>query len=785
MSEPDSTEAPPERVRKKRTMTDAQLENLRKGRERRAERREERLRELAEKHSEEEPDREGNVSFVAGAASQPTPVPVDPLIGANAEEVRRAFEEEHYGPDAAVPPDESNLHRRGAPTMEVEVPDLSGDQYVPRNLDDLMSHAPIGDGQYYISVERKAPRVWGGAQCSGILPHLREYLTTDQFKRRYGGGEYILVLYGPPKRGGVYDPETRRTRPKALTTPVKFTVPLHEYAPQLFDDLSEEDDDESEGSVRYMNSAQPPWSAGRPKSNAEARMFEASLEHEERQRGRAEQREREREEREKELQREAQQQGLTMAELLAKQKESEIRRIELAHQREMEIAERAHKERLEMMRAEVNKPGETQALGTALKDILSVMKPDGSSDQQLKDMVQQHAREIERIQNQVKDANERADRRIREAEERADKAKEEADRRADERIRDIERRAEERMKESHERSEKRVREVEEAARRVVEDARSQAQLRLDDERRNNDRDLRAKEDAANMRVESLKASYETRIAAKDEEITRSRAEAERYRQEAQTKGDLAKQVQAFSATAEALGFEKSGGAATEETPQDWKTMLLGLGAELVRQGPAMIQSAGTTVQQLRGQAPQPSAMAPYVAPQQQRQLPPRLHNREGGVFQAMPFGTEDGASLMMEQQQAPKYPPGYMPSPQVPSQQGQPPIAPQVQEAPAQAVQPQAQPQQQGGVPPGVSVEQAAQFRAMLEAALAQGKNPAELAAEIKASVGPQMAAAIAGSITPEAVVAALQQMPDGAQSPLVRREGQKFLRELHEALQG
>lgn len=788
MTDDPSIEAPEQatKVRKKRTMSAAQLDNLRKGRERRAENREARLRELAEKHAEEP-----KVTFSPGTETIPSPsppptgAPFDALIAQNAEEARRAFEDDHYNLDAAVPPDESNLHRRSAPTMEVEVPDLSGDQYVPRNLDDLMSHAPIGDGQYYISVERKAPRVWGGAQCAGILPHLTEYLTTDAFKRRYGGGEYILVLYGPPRRGGIYDPETRRIRPKALTTPVKFTVPLHEYAPQLFDDLAQDEDD-PEGPVKYMNVAQPPWAAGRPKSNAEARMFEASLEHEERQQGRVEQREREREERERNLQQEAQRQGLTMAELLAKQKEAEIRRMELQHQREMDMADRAHKERMEMMRAEVNKPGETQALGTALKDILSVMKPNGAGEQQLKDMVQQHAREVERIQNQVKDANERADRRIREAEERADKAKEEADRRADERIRDIERRSEERIKEAHERSEKRVREVEEAARRVVEDARQQAQLRLDDERRNNDRDLRAKEDSANMRVESLKASYETRIAAKDEEITRSRAEAERYRQEAQSKGDLAKQVQVFSATAEALGFEKSGtGGKEEEQPQDWKTMLIGLGAELVRQGPAMIQSAGATVQQLRGQAPQPSATAPYVSPpQQQRQLPPRLHTRDGGVFQAMPFGTEDGAALIMEQQAPPKYPPGYMPSPQ-PQPQMQPQPMPQ-QQPPMQPAPEQAPPQpQQGGMPSGVSAEQAAKFRMMLEAALAQGKNPTELASEIKASVGPQMAAAIAGSLTPEAVVAALQQMPDGAQSPLVRREGQKFLRELHEALQG
>lgn len=776
-------------ARKKRTVTKEQLEALVRGRAAKAKKKEERLRELAEKHSD--------------APASPLHEDVPPAPRDTRQFTIETFQEDvppepdAYTPDADVPPDEENPHRRSIPTMEVEVPDLSGDHYVPRNLDDLMGLAPIGDGQYYISVERKAPRVWSGAQCSGILPHLTKYLSTDEFKRSYGGGEYVLVLYGPPKRGGVYDPETRRVRPKALTTPVRFTVPLHEYAPQLFDDLGDEEDAEEE--MRYTNVTQP-WAAGRPKSTAEARMFEASLEHEERQEARKEQRERERTERDRQLQEEAQQQGLTMAELLARQKESEIRRIELAHQREMEIAERSHKERLEMMRAEVNKPGETQALGSALKDILQVMKPDGASEKQINSLAAQHAKDIERMQEQVKEASERADRRVTEAEQRADRAKEDADRRADERVKDIERRSEDRIKEAHERAEKRIREVEEAARRIVDDARQQAQQRLDDERRNHDRDLRAKEDAGNMRVESLKSSYETRLAAKDEEITRQRAEVERWRQEALQKGDLAKQVQVFASTAEALGFSKdtAAPAAEEQQPMDWKTMAMSIGAELIKNGPAMIQSAGHAVQQLRGQAPQPSAMAPYVAPSQhpQRQLPPRLHGRNGAVFQAAPapaFGTEDGATFIGEPTHvAPKYPPGYMPSPpaqqQAASQVMMPPQQAQQQTMNPPPAQPSVPPQAPSQEAPGagmVSPEQMMQFRVMLEAALAQNKNPAELAEEIKSSVGPQMAMAIAASVTPEAVVAALQQMPDGAQSPLIRREGQKFLRELHQALQG
>lgn len=763
----------------KRPMTDAQRRGLEKAHQAKREKREAKMRALAEKHAAPEPE--------------PEPSAVSGTVEQAARTAHAAYVSE-FVPGAAVPPDESNLHRRRAPTMEVEVSDMAGDQPVPRNLDDLMSMAPIGDGQYYISVERKAPRQWSGAQCAGDLRKVTRYMTTEEFKRTYGGGEYVLVLYGPPKRGGVYDPETRRVRPKALTPAVRFTVPLHEYAPMLFDDLEDEDNEEEEGDVRYGNA---PWVSGRPKSNAEARMFEASLEADERGQARAEQREKDRVERERQLQEEASRQGLTMAQLLAQQKESELRRIEAAHQREMEIAERRHQENVAMLRTEANKPGETQALGSALKDILEVMKPNGAGDKQIQELLKNHAEEIARIQTQtqaqLKDVSERADNRIRDAEQRADRAKEEADRRADQRIQDIERRAEERMKEAHERSEKRVREVEEAARRVVDDARQQAQARLDDERRNHDRDLAAKNDSHNMRVETLKASYDTRLAAKDEELARLRTESDRYRQEAEAKGDLPAQVQRFAATAEALGYNKDGGGDEEKVPTDWKTMLLGLGAELVKQGPAMIQSAGQTVQQLRGQTPQQSATAPYMQqPQQQRNLPPRLHARDGSVFQvaqAPAFGTEDGAAFMGEAtMQRPKYPQGFMPTPQAPAQAAQPvqatvqqPMQPMQQQAPPA---PAAAPPQNGQAVQA-NADQIGQFRALLESALAQGKDPTELANEIKASVGPQMAQAIAQSVTPESVVVSLQQMPDGAQSPLIRREGQKFLRELHQAMNG
>lgn len=784
MTEPESPPPEPAAPKKRRVLTEAQREILARGREAAAAKRHERaaarsLEDVAAKHGE----------------TFPAPPPELPDMVREAAEADEADEITEYGLDAAVPPDESNPHKRNAPTMEQEVQDFVGETPVPATLDDLMSLAPIGDGNYYISVERRLPKVWGGVACAGMLRPITRYLTTSAFKNLYGGGEYQLILYGPPKRGGIYDPETRRIRPKALTKPVRFLVPLDQYPPTLFEDLGEDEDDNEEGeSMRHYppngggTTVGRPWESGRVKTNAEAKMFEAQLSFEERQAQRQDERERAARAEEQRMQDEAEAKGISMAQLLVDQKNREAERLERAHREQIAFLERQHQERINA--TEGGRKGDSaEALGNALSQVIGALKPNGSSDKQLQDLVNQHAREMERVQAQIKDAGERADQRVREAEGRADRAKEEADRRADERIRDIERRAEERMKEAHERADKRVKEIEDATRRIVEDARTQAQARLDDERRNHDRDLRGKDEAFGMRLETQKTSYETRLAGKDEELARLRAECDRYRSEADKNKDLPKRIQEFSATAEALGFARSDGAAEQAEPADLKTLLIGLGADLIRNAPAMIQSAGQTVQQLRGQAPQQSAAAPYVQQASQRQLPPRLHNPAGGVYQAPAFGTEDGATFMGDNSamQRPKYPPGYQPpGPTLPQQQpAAPPVAPPgpaaQQELATAATQPA--PAASGGLP--VSPEQAMNVRALLEGALAAGQPAAQLAAEITANVGPQMAMVLAQSVTPEAVTASLQAMPDGAASPLLRRDGQKFLRELHQAMRG
>ena len=82
-----------------------------------------------------------------------------------------------------------------------------------------------------------------------------------------------------------------------------------------------------------------------------------------------------------------------------------------------------------------------------------------------------------------------------------------------------------------------------------------------------------------------------------------------------------------------------------------------------------------------------------------------------------------------------------------------------------------------------ISDEQILQFTPVLQGALEQGASPEEFAAQFVESVGPVMAKQIGATITPERIAAAIQRQPGGSQNPLVRRNGQKFLRELWDAV--
>jgi len=795
VSEASTEQVPEPTAKPKRKLSAEQLANLAKGRAARAAKRQ-REKEEAERAQREQPQARlelGDEDPDEDELGQQQELP-------SIEEV--ASRTKLYSNNDVLPPPEMNPELRDG--ISVDVPDFAGDAQKPHTLEDLFAIAPIGDGQYYISVDRRSPKHWGGVQCAGTQRSITRYMTREDFAADYGGGIYTLMLYGPPKRGAMIDPNTGRAKVKALTPPITVTVPVGTYPPNLQAAILDEQHYEDESDMRYGPAFATPARPGngRPTTTADARMFEAQLSFEERVQQRAE-------EREKELRQQAAQlpSALTpMVEMLQQQNSQSMQAMqrEFAERdrilREQLARERAERERAEERASEqaamdARRPSETTALGDALSKLLGVMKNDGTKGEEIarltdaaaKDrerLMQQHQSEIKRItesyESRAKDTEDRADRRIKEAEERADA----------------------RIRENSERSDRRVNEAKDDAKRQVEDVRTHLNARLEDERRQHDRDLASKNDSWTARLETQKAMYENRISTLAEEITRQRAECERLRKEAEENKDLPAQLQKFASTAELMGWQKESGAVDDE-PKDWKSMLGRIGLDLVQQLPQLMESASNTVRAMKSPAVDPAA-AQAMQYQQMMQSsaaaqPPALASPvalrgPNGQFRGqmpMAFGSEDGPDFMGRPESLPpidhRATAAPVASPPIAQQPAPAPVPP-----PAQAVPPPAPVSPPAPVPASVaqppagfsiSDEQILQFAPVLAGAFEQGASPHEFAAQFVEDIGAPLARQIAASITPERVAAAIQRKPGGSQNPLVRREGQKFLRELWDAV--
>lgn len=718
---------------------------------------------------------------------------------------RRAAEadpdpEPAHGPDPAVPPDEPRPAFRSKPTMGqvelLDVPESFTARTTPRSLADLALY--VDEAQNYFIQVVRTTRVLHGTPCKGAQRPIREYITDEEFTQIYGGGDYKLTLRGPPKKGGIYDHRLGRIRDVALTEPIDYTVP-HHFPPNLNAALSEDDDeweDEDEDDMRQVPGMQPRRGVA---SAADAKIHEANLQFQER----AEER---RLARERELQEQVDRIPATIAPLMDNLDRSTQRTIDLVEQNARE------RERLlrETYAKDKDKPPEVVAVGEMLTNFAQALRPSdskGSSD--AAELLAAAQREREHLvtvhKDELRRVNEAADRRASEAEERAEK-----------RIRDIEERASNRIRETEERCEKQIRDARGDVDKQVRDIERTMQSRLDDERRSQERDMLTQKTVADSRVETQKVAYEMRLTAKDEEIGRLRAEADRLRAELDQVKDLPTQLQKFTATAEVMGFTRSDGKEEEEEkePPDWKSLLGQIGLNLVSQLPDMMRTARATINDAR-QAQQTPQQAYYdmqagaqgTVPARMAGAPP-LRGRDGQPYRRqLAFATDEGPEFQAAvgtppEPRYPNMPNGTMapatpqagPPGQVVEQQPMQPMAqPPMQQQPVmqQPVQPQA-PVHQAPVPaqpvqisPEQQQQELAKLRASLEGAFSEGVEPAEVATQFVKQLGPDAVRQVMAQLgSPETIVAAVMTMPDGRTSPLVRRDGQTFVRDLWTELQ-
>jgi hypothetical protein len=84
-----------------------------------------------------------------------------------------------------------------------------------------------------------------------------------------------------------------------------------------------------------------------------------------------------------------------------------------------------------------------------------------------------------------------------------------------------------------------------------------------------------------------------------------------------------------------------------------------------------------------------------------------------------------------------------------------------------------------------ITDDQILQMRPLLEAAFTEGTAPEQFASEISEGVDPGLIQAMASVVTPERITSALTKAEGGSRSPLVRRQGQQWLKGVFSSIRG
>lgn len=425
----------------------------------------------------------------------------------------------------------------------------------------------------------------------------------------------------------------------------------------------------------------------------------------------------------------------------AREREDELRRESDTRQNDIMSRVLDQKEsEMQMLRAELrdlrNKPSDEETKMSGVAAILQAVRPTGPSDSELTRLSQDLAEERRRNNEELR----RLEDRHRQELERVTRDKDD-----------------------------RIREANEASRQREHDLRGGFEQRLSDERRQHDRDLAAAKENHMLMGETKGSAFSMQIEVKQAEITRLSAEVLRLQKELddERKKSLADRVNEFSGAAEALGFEKIGEG---ESAVDWKNMVADAAVGFVKQAPALAAA-------LRGATPPGGGgmqMLPPGSQQRALQAPMRAQ------MQMPAFATEDGAVDLSGMYNNPPVYPGQDPlSPVGAPPQARPPAPPAFQ-APVEDEDVE-DGEEDGGEEGGIELDdsQIQEFSGMFRDAFEKGAPPEEFADGIIEQLGPVMSGKIVRDLSLSRVTKALQAAPNGESDPLVRREGQQFLKKV------
>jgi hypothetical protein len=734
---------------------------------------EERMRTIVDRHTGE-PEAEG-------ADSEPDEVPEVEFVSESGESM--------------PPPMEPRPELRSE--MTVEEPELVTESQPPRTFEDLMGF-DLGD-RYHVHVVRKEPKAYGGTRCDGEQKPIRRKMKSEQFARTYGGLKYELTLYGPPKRGPQFDPMSGGPITRALTKPITVTMPGSPPNLQMAIGYNEDEDEED----MTQGAAAAGYTRTRPgiANNADARIHETDLEHERHMEERREQRRQQSEARQQREEQERRRTEVTSADAMARMHETSME-----SQRDIYKHMSSQQSSILQQMAQ-GRPGagaeEQRYLHEALERVQTtnqdyINKLNDSHRAQIERTQTQHQAELARLDTQQRAELVRLQDQV--VAERG---------RSEQIVRDAERAFNDRARESEKRSDRDVSEARREATDRLDNARRDFDQRLADinqrhtERHQDlkdaqERELKARDAKWEMQLTSERSSFDSRMAVKDHELQLAREEIARLRVE--NDKPIHERVREITETAEALGMRKADGSDAE--PDTWQTMLFRMGGDIVQQLPQIISSAGESVARLR-QGGTPAQQAAYVRQQQANMGAAAASHPAAAAAMSqqgpLPFALE-GEDDFQPLASAPlAYPPQatYQPAEPAVQQPAQPmyqatPSAPPpaaaapVTQAPSQP--PQAAPQPQLEVAPQAAPDPAMdtyilQYREPFEQAMASGAKPDELAAHLSKSFPAPMMSEVIKMVSPQIIRTVLQRNNFG-DSPLCRRTGQSYLRNVQAELQ-
>lgn len=729
----------------------------------------------------------------------------------------------------AIPNPEADATRRVGMTMSPvigtdDAPDFLSSASAPETLFDLFSLFPALDGlNQFIYVERKDPKLFGGRKVAGIMRPIGSPLTLAEWQQIYGGGTYKLIVYGPPKRGGVMNADGR-VQPKALTEAITVTFPgVPSSEGEVYDDDEEAD----------MTQQTPHGFPRRgPASIADANVVKAQLDADLTREDRQDKKEREARERDEQRQkdREREQGGIAkqvtdLAKQLADQ-QAEFRReaidLQRQHQEEMRQQQKEFEEKLN-----AKKP-ERDPLETALMLSKNLHGDSQGSSAALESLRAEHARELDRLTRQSQDEHTRAERRVAEERERCDRLIEDEKRRSQERVSEVERRAREFETDIRGRADKELQQMKEEVERRVNELHRQSETRLSDLDRNHQRDLAAQTAQHALAMETVKSTLEMRLDTTKAEVKRASAEADRYKKDAEDNKDFVGKFTKFKEEAASLGMIDASEAAGAAEPETVPQMLLKAASGVIQNAPAILDNVATLFRQRgqhdlqaarqqgrsemieqasRGFAPAP--LAPSHRPPALGGFVPR-HMSEMGPAPLRPgtdpFVVPPPVQFVPEPIAAPEpvavvaHYPGHTGMPPEPQMQPYPSASPQLQpigqvgaavshpapsvppSAPARAIPPPA-----SSLPPSTAQDlnedrEILQAESILLPQYTANVTPSVVADGMLEHFGVTGVTNLISSIDAERVILAIQRSGDPA-SPLLRRDGRKYIRAIFEEL--